>query len=122
MSNRVIIGKISKEIWDALEVQRQGTKEIKKNMRSVLTQEYEYFEAHANESLTEIYDRFLTLRDELALVGKEYSNEDSNTKFMRALLEEWDLKTTIIRDNTILDDVPLDEIYGRLKTHDLEIK
>ena len=64
----------------------------------------------ANEPLIEIYDRFLTLLNELALVGKENSNEDSNTKFMRALPEEWDLKTKIIRDNTILDDVPLDEI------------
>ena len=49
------------------------------------------------------------------MVGKEYSNKDSNTKFMRALNEEWDLKTTIIRDNTSLDDVFLDEIYERLK-------
>ena len=41
---------------------------------------------------------------------------------MRALPEEWDLNTTIIRNNTNLDDFPLDEIYGRLKTHDLEIQ
>ena len=36
------------------------------------------------------------------------------------LPEEWDLKTIIIRDNASLDDVSLNEIYGRLKTHDLE--
>ena len=41
---------------------------------------------------------------------------------MRALPEEWDRKTTIIRDNINLDDVSLDEIYGRLKTHDLKIQ
>ena len=70
MSKMVITCKTSKEIWDALEVQCQGTKEIKKNMRSVLTQEYEYFEAKSNESLTEIYERFLTPLNELALVGK----------------------------------------------------
>ena len=91
MSNKVITCKTSKEIYDALEVQCQGTKKIKKNWRFVLTQEYEYFEAKANESLTEIYDRFLTLLNELALVGKEYLNEESNTKFMRALPEEWDV-------------------------------
>ena len=47
----------------------------------------------------------------VTLDGKEDSNEDSNTKFMRVLPEDWDLKTTIIRDNTSLDDVSLDEIY-----------
>ena len=119
---RKLLVRNKKRLGDALEVQCQGTKEIKKNIRFVLTQEYEYFEAKASESLTEIYDRFLTLLNELALVGKEYSNKDSNTKFMRALPEEWDLKTTIIRDNTSLNDVSLDEIYGRLKTHDLEIQ
>ena len=31
MSNRVIACKTAKEIWDTLEVQCQGTKEIKKN-------------------------------------------------------------------------------------------
>ena len=41
---------------------------------------------------------------------------------MRSLPEEWDLKTTITRDNTSLDDVSLDEIYGRLETLDLEIQ
>ena len=122
MSNRVITCKTKKYTWDALKVQCQGTIEIKKNMRSVLTHESEYFDAKANESLTEIYDRFLTLLNELALVGKKYSNEDSNTKFMRAPPKEWDLKTTIIRDNTILEDVSLDKIYERLKTHDLEIQ
>ena len=55
MSNRVIACKTAKEIWDALEVQCQGTKEIKKNMRAILIQDYEYFEAKADESLTYIY-------------------------------------------------------------------
>lgn len=41
-----------------------------------------------NKSLTEIYDKFLTQLNELALVGEMYDNEDSNTKFMRALLED----------------------------------
>ena len=41
MSNRVIACKTSKEIWDKLETQCQGTKNIKKNRRALLIQEYE---------------------------------------------------------------------------------
>ena len=37
MSNKVITYKTIKEIWGALEVQCQGTKEIRMNRRSVLT-------------------------------------------------------------------------------------
>ena len=110
LSNRVITCRTTKEIWDALEVQCQGTKAIKKNRRALLIQEYEQFEAKADESLTEVYDRFLSLLNELSLVGKVYDNEDSNTKFLRALTEDWDTQTSIIRHQYELNEISLDEI------------
>ena len=122
MSNMVIACRTTKEIWDALEIQCQGTKEIKKNMRAILIQEYEYFEAKSDESLTDVYDRFLTLLNELALVGQMYPNEFSNTKFLRSLPEEWDVQTSIIIYGNDLETVSLDELYGMLKTHDLELQ
>ncbi|XP_074337401.1 uncharacterized protein LOC141674590 [Apium graveolens] len=88
MSNRVIVCKIVKEIWDALKTRCQGTMVIKNNRRVVLVQEYEQFDAKADESITDIYDKFVTLLNDQSLVGEEYKREDSNTKFMRALLED----------------------------------
>lgn len=63
----------------------------------------------------------LELLNELDLVGNVSDDKESNSKLMRALSEEGDLKTTIIKDNSNLDDMSLDEVYGRLKTHDLEL-
>ena len=88
----------------------------------MLIQEYEQFEAKTDESLTEVYDRFLTLLNELSLVGKVYDFEDSNTKFLRALSEDWDTQTSIIRHQYDLNEISLDEIYGMLKTHDMELQ
>ena len=122
LSNRVITCKTAKEIWDALEVQCQGTKAIKKNRRALLIQEYEQFEAKTDESLTEVYDKFLSLLNELSMVGKVYDYEDSNTKFLRALSEDWDTQTSIIRHQYDLNEISLDEIYGMLKTHDMELQ
>jgi len=122
MSNRVISCKTAKQIWDTLEIQCSGTEKIKKNRRNILVQEYEYFAAKSGESLTEVYDRFLKLLNDLALVDKEYPNEDSNSKFMSALPEEWDVQTSIIRDRSDLNDLSLDEVYGRLKTYELELQ
>ncbi|XP_074342657.1 uncharacterized protein LOC141680289 [Apium graveolens] len=85
MFNRVIACKTVKEIWDALETQCQGTMAIKKNRRAVLMQEYDQFDVKANELITDINDRFMTLLNDLSLVGKGYDREDSNTKFLRAL-------------------------------------
>ena len=117
-----LLAETAKEIWDALEVQCQGTVAIKKNRRTLLIQEYEQFEAKADESLTEVYDSFLSLLNELSLVGKVYDNDDSNTKFLRALTEDWDTQTSILRHHYDLNEISLDEVYGMLKTHDMELQ
>ncbi|KAL8111831.1 hypothetical protein AgCh_019510 [Apium graveolens] len=114
--------KTTKEIWDALETRCQGTDSIKKNRKTILTQEYEHFDSKSNESLTGLYDRFVKLLNDLSLVDKEYYLEDSNLKFLFALPERWDLKATTIRDNYNLEETTLDEIYGMLKTHELEME
>ncbi|KAL8134372.1 hypothetical protein AgCh_009411 [Apium graveolens] len=85
MSNRVINCKTAKEIWDALETRCQGTETIKKNRKTILTQEYEHFDSKINESLNDLYDRFVKLLNDLSLVDKEYDLEDSNLKFLLAL-------------------------------------
>ncbi|XP_063939724.1 uncharacterized protein LOC135148436 [Daucus carota subsp. sativus] len=100
----------------------QGTKAIKKNRRTILTQEYEHFESKAGESLTDLYDRFVKLLNDLSLVDKEYDLEDSNLKFLLALPEKWDLKVTTIRDNHDLEEMSLDDIFGRLKTYELKME
>ncbi|XP_074357342.1 uncharacterized protein LOC141697050 [Apium graveolens] len=103
MSNMVIYYKTAKAIWDALKTQCQGTLEIKKNRRDVLVQEYEQFDAKSDETITDIYDRFMTLFNDLSFIGKEYDKEDSNRKFLRALPEEWDTQISIIMYQYDLD-------------------
>ena len=51
-----------------------------------------------------------------------YPNEFSDTMFLRSLPEEWDVQTSIIRYGNDLEAVSLDELYGMLKTHDLELQ
>ncbi|KAL8104000.1 hypothetical protein AgCh_028284 [Apium graveolens] len=109
MLNRVIGCKTAKEIWDPLEVRCQGTNAIKKNRKTILTQEYEHFDSKSDESLTDTYDRFTKMLNDLSLVDKEYDTEDSNLKFLLALPEKWDLKATIVRDNYELADMKAKE-------------
>ncbi|XP_074351379.1 uncharacterized protein LOC141690483 [Apium graveolens] len=122
MSNKVIACKTAKIIWDALKTQCQETLAIKKNIRVVLVQEYEQLDAKPDENITDTYDRFLTLLNDLSLVGKEYDKEDSNTKFLRALPKEWNKQASIINHQYDLDQLSRDEVYEMLKTHDLEIQ
>ncbi|KAL8146548.1 hypothetical protein AgCh_004323 [Apium graveolens] len=102
----------------AKDAKMSGTDIIKKNRKTILTQEYEHFDSKTNESLNDLYDRFVKLLNDLSLVDKEYDLEDSNLKFLLALPECWDLKATTIRDNYNLDETTLDEIYVALKAEE----
>ncbi|KAL8102471.1 hypothetical protein AgCh_027098 [Apium graveolens] len=64
----------------------------------------------------------LRMLNDLSLVNKEYDLEDSNLKFLLALREKQEFKVTSIRDNYELEEIYLDEIYGILKTHELEME
>ncbi|KAL8093368.1 hypothetical protein AgCh_035297 [Apium graveolens] len=80
-------GDLSYIMKDA-EVKCQGTTAIKKNRKTLLTQEYEHFDSRDNESLAEIYERFQKLLNDLSLANKEYDLEDSNLKFILAIPEK----------------------------------
>ncbi|KAL8120134.1 hypothetical protein AgCh_017316 [Apium graveolens] len=75
MSNRVINCKTAKEIWDALETRCQGTDSIKKNMETILTQEYEHFDSKPDESLTDNYALYETTLDEIYGMVKTHELE-----------------------------------------------
>ena len=55
-------------------------------------------------------------------LGKFMTIKDSNTNFLRALSEDWDTQTSIIRHQYDLNEISLDEIYGMFKTHDMELQ
>ena len=122
LTNYVISIKTTKETWDKLRVHCERTKHVKKNLRSLLIQQYEYFEANPGETLTKTYDRFTQLLNKMAMYGKSYDNEDVNTKFMRALSEEWDEKSIAIREANELDEITLKAVYRKLRACDLEKK
>ena len=120
LTNYVLSCETSKAVWNRLQVHCKGTKPIQKNMKSLQIQEYEYFEAKSEETLTETYDRFTKLLNDMTMHDKYYDNEDVNTKFLRSLPEMYDEKTTAIREANDLDEITLEAVYGKLRDYELE--
>ena len=86
---------------------------IKKNQRALLVQEYERYETNPDEDLTDSYDRFLTLLNNLSLARKEYEAEDSNTKYLRSLLEEEEVNYALVasfEETQTTDDSSTDKV------------
>ena len=89
-------------------------------MKYLLIQEYEYFEAKSEETLTETYDRFTKLLTDMAMHDKYYDNEDINKNFIRSLPKMYNEKTTSIREANDIDEITLEAVYGKLRAYELE--
>ena len=112
----------AKEMWDTLVILFEGTYEMKRNRRSLLVQQYEMFTSKADESLSEIYERFNYLINDLKTHGTEYDTEDILIKFLRSLPYEWDGISIAIRQARNLQAMTLPGLYGNLLTHDLKLQ
>ena len=122
ISHPVINYQTAKEIWDTLVVLFEGTAKVKKNKRSLLIQQYKTFTSKLDESLTETYERFNCLLNDLRLHGTEYDNEDMLIKFIRSLSSEWDGIMVAIRKTKNIKMISLQALYKKSLTHELKVQ
>ena len=77
--------KTSKEIWDTLCIQYEGTDSLTESRKINLVRQYEMFISTKGETLSQVHQRFNCLLIDLKTVGTVYSNSVVVTKFMEAL-------------------------------------
>ncbi|KAI3725295.1 hypothetical protein L1987_65078 [Smallanthus sonchifolius] len=113
--------KTAKELWEALEKMFAGSEEVKENRRDILKQQYENFAWKEGESLTVLYNRYTYLVGELQCSKVTLENEDILKKFIRSLPTCWTLYTVSIRRTENLKTLQMTELFGMLKTYELEM-
>ncbi|XP_077215726.1 uncharacterized protein LOC143850352 [Tasmannia lanceolata] len=72
--NRVSNCKTVKEIWTTLETTHEGTTQVKKSRVNMLISDFEAFEMHEGESISDMFTRFTNIVNELNVLGKTYTN------------------------------------------------
>ncbi|GAV73128.1 UBN2 domain-containing protein, partial [Cephalotus follicularis] len=75
----------AKQMWDLLEVTYEGTNQVKESKISMLVHEYELFIMHDNESISDMFTRFITIINSLKNLGKSYCNQELVRKILRCL-------------------------------------
>ncbi|KAI3802374.1 hypothetical protein L1987_30506 [Smallanthus sonchifolius] len=113
--------KTAKELWEALEKMFAGSEEVKENRRDILKQQYENFVWKEGESLTVLYNKYTYLVGELQCSKVKLENEDILKKFIRSLPSCWTLYTVFIRRTENLKTLQMTELFGMLKTYELEM-
>ncbi|KAL8119695.1 hypothetical protein AgCh_016979 [Apium graveolens] len=120
MNRHVMNCKNSKHMWETIEVINEGTEEVRENKLEILTSEYEHFKSNPGEGITEVFERYNALINNLNINGKYYSMREVNKKFLLTLPTHLEHRITAIREARDLSEISLDRLYGVLKTYELE--
>ncbi|KAJ9542522.1 hypothetical protein OSB04_029028 [Centaurea solstitialis] len=108
----------AKEMWSTLCVLYEGSNEVKKSKKISLVRKYELFCHEKGESITNYYNRFNSLLNDLLLLGKVYDNEEVLNKFMDGLPDFWENICTCIKTSKDLETMPLTVLFGTLVNYE----
>ena len=114
MYNNIVNCTSRKQIWEC-----EGSAEVKDNEKQILVSQYVM--AKANESITEVFERFNKLINDLHLYNKYYETKEVNFKFLLTLPDHLESKIYDIREGRDLTKITLQTLCGILKTYKLEI-
>ena len=120
MYNHMVNYKDAKHIWETIETINEGTEEVIENGREILTSEYENFKSTSGEGISEVFERYNKLINNLNLNGKFYIKKEINRKFLLTLPTHLEHRIVAIRESRDMNEVLLERVYGILKTYELE--
>ncbi|XP_057999048.1 uncharacterized protein LOC131177895 [Hevea brasiliensis] len=75
-----------------------------------------------DETISEMYDRFVEIIGGIKSLGKTFTNEELVKKILRSLPKEWLPKVTSLKDSKDLSKVQLDELLGNLIDYEVTLK
>ena len=78
MCHQIVNCTTTKHMWDTIELIMEGTEEVKENRLDILTSQYEAFKSLSGESITQVFERYNKLLNELSIQGKTYPLRETN--------------------------------------------
>ena len=118
--NRISTWKIVKEIWDKLRVTHERTPQVKESKIALLLNQYKMFKMQANESITQCFDRYKTIINQLNQLGKILLEDELVKRLLMSLPKTWRSMVVAIREAKDLNKILLDEVCGFLLTYEQE--
>ncbi|GJT33131.1 retrovirus-related pol polyprotein from transposon TNT 1-94 [Tanacetum coccineum] len=117
--------KVTKELWEIIQLLMQGTSLTKQERECKLYDEFDKFAYKKGESLCEFYLRFSLLLNDMNIYNMKLEQSQVNTKFLNTLPPEWskfmtDVKLVLDLHTTNIDQ--LDAYLGQHEFHANEVR
>jgi len=121
--NRICACDSAKEIWDKLVVTYEGTSQVRETKINMFVHQYELFKTQPDETIKEMFTRFTDITNNLKSLGKTYTNVEMVRKILRCLPKnKRGPKITAIEEAQNLKTLALDNLLGKLMTHEIHLK
>ncbi|KAI3667268.1 hypothetical protein L6452_42318 [Arctium lappa] len=112
----------AKKMWDQLQKMMMGSKVENQMKVANCINSYEEFKDKENESLEDIYERFVLLLNELTKNKVKKKQLENNVKFLSILQPEWKKHTRRMKQMKDLKEIPLHEVYEMLRQNEEEVE
>jgi hypothetical protein len=105
----------ARDAWDMLWVRNIGVDRVRKAKASTLKRDFDALKFNDGESVDDFSACIGWTTGELAVLGKEYTEEEVVRKFLQALPSRFDQIAASIETLLDLSKISVDELVGRLK-------
>ncbi|GJZ03058.1 hypothetical protein Tco_0521019 [Tanacetum coccineum] len=113
VSNR----RITKELWERIQLLMQGTSLTKQERECKLYDEFDKFAYKKGETLRDFYLRFSLLLNDMNIYNVKLEQFQVNTKFLNTLPPEWSKFVTDVKLVRDLHTTNNDQLYAYLGQH-----
>nr|GEW87497.1 hypothetical protein [Tanacetum cinerariifolium] len=110
--------KVSKELWERIQMLMQGTSLIKQERECKLYDEFDKFAYRKRESLSDFYLIFSLLLNDMNIYNMKLEQFQVNTKFLNTLPPEWRKFVTDVKLVRDLHTTNADQLHAYLGQHE----
>ena len=104
----------TQEMIDTLIVAYEGTVEVQATTINNLNRRYEHFFAQQGESLTQTFNRFNCLVNDMRRLGIIKHSSQFVLKFLDSLGKSWEHHVGVLKNGENIDSMDLNLLFGNL--------
>ncbi|GJS52671.1 hypothetical protein Tco_0626033 [Tanacetum coccineum] len=110
--------RITKELWERIQLLMQGTSLTKQERECKLYDEFDKFSYKKGETLRDFYLRFSLLLNDMNIYNVKLEQFQVNTKFLNTLPPEWSKFVTDVKLVRDLHTTNIDQLHAYLGQHE----
>ena len=113
--------KSAKEIWKMIEVNHEGTADVRKARKHILVSEYGALRMKNGETISKLRTRFTHIANHHLGLGKMFEDDELNIKILNYLTRTWEPKITMIKESKDLASMSMEDFFGKLIAYEHEL-